>query len=147
MTTKFDELMLDPEFKKLYAVEHLIADTAQMLSDLLQRRNLKKADLARMLNKTPAFVSQLLNGKANMTIRTLAEVIHALGAHVMIDAANEEISACEGQASPGTHTFLLSKTNVVPPKRCYLFDFENIGNLRGGSATVESLEIRTEYVA
>ena len=30
MNTKFDELMLDPEFKKLYAIEGLIADTAQL---------------------------------------------------------------------------------------------------------------------
>jgi transcriptional regulator with XRE-family HTH domain len=86
MTTKFDELMLDPEFRKLYAIEGLIADTAQLICDLLERRNMKRADLARLLNKTPAFVSQLLNGKANMTVRTLAEVVHALGATVKIDA-------------------------------------------------------------
>jgi transcriptional regulator with XRE-family HTH domain len=89
MTTKFDELMLDPEFRKLYAVEGLIADTAQMISDLLDHRKMKQADLARLLNKTPAYVSQLLNGKANMTVRTLAEVVYALGATVKIDALEE----------------------------------------------------------
>jgi len=104
MTTKFDELMLDPEFRKLYAIEGLIADTAQLICDLLERRKMKRADLARLLNKTPAFVSQLLNGKANMTVRTLAEVVHALGASVKIDANDEGESTCESMDDTEMHT-------------------------------------------
>ena len=105
MTTKHDELMLDPEYRKLYALEGLIADTAQLIWDLLEHRNLKQADLARLLNKTPAFVSQLLNGKANMTVRTLAEVVYALGATVKIDALDASISVCEAVDDPHMRTF------------------------------------------
>jgi len=104
MITKFDELMSDPEFKKLYAIEELIADTAQLICDLLERRKMNRADLARLLNKTPAFVSQLLNGKANMTVRTLAEVVHALGASVKIDAHVDGKSTCETVDENEMHT-------------------------------------------
>jgi hypothetical protein len=103
MNTKFDELMLDPEFRKQYAVEGLIGDTAELIWQLLVRRNLKQADLARMLNKTPAFVSQLLNGKANMTVRTLAEVVYALGATVKINAQDEAASTCGAMDDPQMH--------------------------------------------
>lgn len=89
MKTKYDELMLDPEFRRLDAIEALIADTSQMIADLLEQRNMKQADLARSLKKTPAFVSQLLNGKANLTLRTLAEVAHALGVNLSISAESE----------------------------------------------------------
>jgi transcriptional regulator with XRE-family HTH domain len=65
---------------------------------------MKQADLARLLNKTPAFVSQLLNGKANMTVRTLAEVVHALGASVKIDANDEGTSTCESMDDTEMHT-------------------------------------------
>jgi transcriptional regulator with XRE-family HTH domain len=95
MNTKFDELMLDPEFRKHYAIEGFIGDTAELIWQLLVRQKMKQADLARLLNKTPAFVSQLLNGKANMTIRTLAEVVYALGATVKIEAHDESTSSCE----------------------------------------------------
>jgi transcriptional regulator with XRE-family HTH domain len=105
MNTKFDELMLDPEFRKVYAIEGLIADTAQLISDLLVQRNLKQADLARLLNKTPAFVSQLLNGKANMTIHTLAEVVFALGANVKIGTQDESTSACDAADDSKMQTF------------------------------------------
>jgi transcriptional regulator with XRE-family HTH domain len=103
MTTKFDELMLDPEFQKHYAVEGLIGDTAELIWQLLVRRNMKQADLARLLNKTPAYVSQLLNGKANMTVRTLAEVMYALGATVKIDALDENKSECGSVDEPQMH--------------------------------------------
>lgn len=105
MTTKHDELMLDPEFRKLYAIEGLITDTAQLIWDLMERRNLKQADLARLLNKTPAFVSQLLNGKANMTVRTLAEVVYALSATVKIKAQDESNSTREAVDEPQMQTF------------------------------------------
>jgi transcriptional regulator with XRE-family HTH domain len=100
MNTKFDELMLDPEFRKHYAIEGFIGDTAELIWQLLVRRKMKQADLARLLNKTPAFVSQLLNGKANMTIRTLAEVVYALGATVKIEAHDESTSSCEAVDDP-----------------------------------------------
>ncbi len=105
MTTKFDELMLDPEFRKHYAVESFIGDTAELIWQLLVRRNMKQSDLARLLNKTPAFVSQLLNGKANMTIRTLAEIVYALGATVEISAQDEKKSSCEAIDDPQMHPF------------------------------------------
>jgi transcriptional regulator with XRE-family HTH domain len=114
MTTKHDELMLDPEYRKLYALEGLIADTAQLIWDLLEHRNLKQADLARLLNKTPAFVSQLLNGKANMTIRTLGEVMYALGATVKIDAQDENKSTCEATNDTEKHTLQILFSHDAP---------------------------------
>ncbi|MGB7984158.1 MAG: helix-turn-helix transcriptional regulator [Terracidiphilus sp.] len=105
MTTKFDELMLDPEFRKHYAVEGFIGDTAELIWQLLVRRKMKQADLARKLNKTPAFVSQLLNGKANMTIRTLAEVVYALDATIKIKSQDESSSTCEAVDDTHAQTF------------------------------------------
>lgn len=98
MTSKFDSLLLDPEFRKQYAVERLIADASQFICDQLELRKMKQADLARLLNKTPAFVSQLLSGKTNMTVRTLAEIANALETTVKI-SSSEESAARE---KPGT---------------------------------------------
>ncbi len=141
MTTKHDELMLDPEFRKLYAIEGLIADTAQMISDLLERRNLKQADLARMLNKTPAFVSQLLNGKANMTVRTLAEVIFALGASVKVNALDEGTSVCEELKSHIAHSIRIR----MPKHELRPTFFWHMQGLVGTNP--DESDSRSEYVA
>jgi len=139
MTSKHDELMQNPEFKRLYAIEGLIADTAQMISDLLEKRRIKQADLARRLNKTPAFVSQLLNGKANMTVHTLAEVIFALEATVKISAQDLSASACEevDESQMLTHRFSLTTRNDRSN-----FHWEDTSNTESGDYTS-----RTEYAA
>jgi hypothetical protein len=141
MNTKFDELMLDPEFRKLYAIEGLIADTAQMISDLLERRKMKRADLARLLNKTPAFVSQLLNGKANMTVRTLAEVLHALGATARIDAVDDTDTASQSANCQEMHTF-----RIHMPVHGHGPGF-SWGRIGGGGIKPHEPEPRSEYVA
>ena len=99
MTTKFDALMSDPEFRKEFAVEGAIADASQIICDLLDRKNMNKADLARLLQKTPAYVSQLLSGKTNMTVRTLAEVAHALGFKIEINVGDIEGAVVDISAS------------------------------------------------
>jgi transcriptional regulator with XRE-family HTH domain len=78
--------MEDPEFRRLLSVEALVAEASEVIASLMAQQNLSKADLARRLNKSRAWVTQLLSGKANMTVRTLAEVVYALGAEVKLQA-------------------------------------------------------------
>jgi transcriptional regulator with XRE-family HTH domain len=84
MTTKYDELMSDPEFRKMMAVETLVASASEEIARLMNAQKLTKADVARRLGKSRAWVTQLLNGSANMTVRTLAEVTFALGGEVKL---------------------------------------------------------------
>jgi transcriptional regulator with XRE-family HTH domain len=86
MKTQHATLMEDPEFRKLLAIEALVAEASEVIARLMHDQNMSKADLARRLNKSRAWVTQLLSGKANMTIRTLAEVAYALGAEVNLQA-------------------------------------------------------------
>lgn len=86
MSTQHDLLMQDAEFRKLLAVESLSAEAAELIAGLMVERGMSKADLARALNKSRAWVTQLLSGRTNMTVRTLAEVAHTLGGEVRVVA-------------------------------------------------------------
>jgi transcriptional regulator with XRE-family HTH domain len=86
MKTQYDILMEDAEFRRLLSMETLVTGASEMIARLMAEQNVSKADLARSLNKSRAWVTQLLSGKANMTVRTLAEVAHALGAEVKLNA-------------------------------------------------------------
>lgn len=87
MKTQHASLMEDPEFRRLLSVEALVAEASEVIAGLMAEQNVSKADLARRLNKSRAWVTQLLSGKANMTVRTLADVVHTLGAEVKLRAA------------------------------------------------------------
>jgi transcriptional regulator with XRE-family HTH domain len=49
---------------------------------LMERKKINKAELARRLGKSRAYVSKVLCGEANITIKTLAKILNALGAKV-----------------------------------------------------------------
>jgi len=86
MKTQHAVLMEDPEFRRLLSVEALVAEASETLARLMDEQDVNKADLARRLNKSRAWVTELLSGKANMTIRTPAEVAYALGAEIRLHA-------------------------------------------------------------
>lgn len=92
MKTRHEILMEDPEYRRLFAIEGLVADTAELVARLMEERGVNKAELARRLGKSRARVTQLLSGKANMTIRTLAEIACALDAEVRLSAETHRMS-------------------------------------------------------
>lgn len=90
MKTQHEILMQNPEYRRLYAIEGVVTDAADLVSRLMEQQGVTKADLSRKLGKSRAWVTQLLSGKANMTIRTFAEVTHVLGAHVRLAAETQQ---------------------------------------------------------
>ena len=84
MKTRHEVLMQDPEYRRLYAIEGLVTDAAEFVSRLMEEQGVNKAELARRLGKSRAWVTRLLSGSANMTMRTFAELVYALGAEVQI---------------------------------------------------------------
>lgn len=99
MKTRHEILMEDPEYRKLYAIEGLVTDAAELVARLMQEQGLNKAQLARRLGKSRAWVTHLLGGKANMTMRTFAEVIHLLGAQACL-STQPQPSARERPSHP-----------------------------------------------
>ena len=99
MKTQHEVLMEDPEFRKLLSIEALVAGASEMVAKLMVEQNVSKADLARKLNKSRSWVTQLLSGEANMTIRTLAEVIFTLNAEVKLHAHAPASNVMKGSSS------------------------------------------------
>src|SRR5579885_3103491 len=62
----------------------LCLDAAEWITNLMEAQNLSRADLARRLGCSKGLVSQILNGRHNMTLRTLARVAWALDSRATI---------------------------------------------------------------
>ena len=89
MKTQSKVLMEDPEFRRLYVIEGLVADASETIARLMAEQNVTKAELAKRLKKSRSWVTQMLSGKANLTVRTLAEAAFALGAELKLDAQRQ----------------------------------------------------------
>jgi transcriptional regulator with XRE-family HTH domain len=110
MTTFPINDMNDPEFRRLLAQEELILEVTETLCELLEKEKVSRKELADRLGKTKGFVSQLLNGGRNLTLRTVGNIIHVLGYKVSLMPYKE---ARQGQ-----------ETNVIEFKTRHTFTME-----------------------
>ena len=70
--------------RQLLRGEELIVEVTEALSEVMEKEGVNKTELADRLGNTKGFVSQLLAGGRNLTLRTLASLADALGYHVRI---------------------------------------------------------------
>lgn len=70
---------------KLLRQEAFILEATEQLSEALENEGITKAELADRLGKTKGFVSQVLTGGRNLTLRTIADFSTALGCEPRIE--------------------------------------------------------------
>jgi transcriptional regulator with XRE-family HTH domain len=88
--TLLEEYLEDPEFAKLLAQEDLILEVTETLCELLEKEKISRKELADRLGKSKGFISQLLNGGRNLTLRTVADILHVLGYKVALTPYRED---------------------------------------------------------
>ncbi|NLF71072.1 MAG: helix-turn-helix transcriptional regulator [Candidatus Anammoximicrobium sp.] len=59
----------------------------ERIVELMQEQDVTRTELAKRLGRTKGWISQLLAGEANFTLRTLADVFGALGLRPIIRPA------------------------------------------------------------
>ena len=76
--------------RRLLREEELILEATEVLAEALEREGINRAELAMRLGRSKAFVSQILAGGRNLTLRTLADVADALQCRVRVLARKEQ---------------------------------------------------------
>lgn len=75
----------DQERKKLVAQEKVLFTAAETIYQAMQERQVGKSELADLVNKKPAFITRVLKGDHNITLKTLAELATALDRQVVLE--------------------------------------------------------------
>ena len=83
--SSYDRLSRDPEMRRLLAQEQLMLEVSESILEEMERLDVTQAELAERLGKTRGFVSQLLSGERNMTLRTLADLCWGVGVVPSLD--------------------------------------------------------------
>lgn len=84
MTTLYERELQDKEMARLFAQEQLIEEAGELVAVTMQREGVSKAELARRIGTSKAHITQLLAGSRNMTLRTLADLMHAMHERVLL---------------------------------------------------------------
>src|SRR6266571_1109100 len=80
-TDKLNEFEGDQGFR----TEEVIIDFTEKVVAAMQERNMSRVELAQRLGVSKAFVTKLLNGNPNLTIRTMVSIADALECKLLID--------------------------------------------------------------
>ena len=79
MSNFFEEWVNESdEHQKLVAQERLILEVTESIHEQMQAMGVNRTQLAERLGKSKAYISQLLSGSRNMTLRSLADISFAL---------------------------------------------------------------------
>lgn len=94
------KLEQDDEGRRILEQERLILEVTEAIATLLQEQEVSRAELARRIGKSPAFVTKLLRGDNNFTLRTLSDVFFAMerAAHLSIGDIGDGAILCAGPA-------------------------------------------------
>lgn len=102
----YDSLFGDIEENAEYYAELTTLRAQEHIATLMKQQSINRADLARMLGKSKAYVTRMLSDGYNMTMKTYASVLYHLGheAHFQSQPIQNE------QAT--TFTFKQPKFNI-----------------------------------
>ncbi len=84
--SSFKQLSSTPQGRRMLEQEILVVSATELISQLLEEKSVSRAELARRIGKSKAFVTQILRGRHNMTLRTLADLAWAFEARVSLRA-------------------------------------------------------------
>ena len=65
-------------YKRLLRQERLILEVTETLARALREERITRTELARRLGQTPSYVAKALDGRKNLTLRTIADITAAL---------------------------------------------------------------------
>ncbi len=85
-TEKWFSKLLDKYKEDLeFRTEEIILDFTEKIVTMMEKKNISRAELARRLNVSKAFVTKMLNGNPNLTIKTMVSIADALECNLNLD--------------------------------------------------------------
>lgn len=100
-----------------YWAEHTKLDFAYALDRMLIQRGMTRTAMAAALNSSPAYITKVMRGDANLTIETMAKLALSIGGrvHVHISDADNRVRWIESLAAKIQHK------NVDPASKVWAY--------------------------
>src|SRR5437588_12201455 len=93
--TATQKLTRNREGMRVFQQERLILDATERICELMHEQDVSRTELALRLGKSKGYVSQMLDGTRNMTLRSVADFFLALGraAHLRDLSIDETVNS------------------------------------------------------
>lgn len=112
------EIGEDREFAKLARQEELILGVTEAILEKMQQRKISKSRLAELMGTDKSYVTQLLRGSRNMTLRTISDICFSLDCEVIFDVVSaKELDSSRVSIGPLLFVGRAQTTDWKPPSQ------------------------------
>ena len=90
----FNERLAEARQRPAYWIERIVLDFTVALESAMRRKNVSGKELAAKIDVSPAYISKVLSGTPNLTVKSMVRLAHALDLRValrMEDAATFDL--------------------------------------------------------
>lgn len=115
--TLVERLTRTPEGMRLYQQERAIQEITELICEVMEEEPISRSELAKRLGKSKGYITQLLDGRSNMTVRTISDVFTALRRAVHFQEGPLVAAACLRPLSIEVH-WPASPHRWVPNLKC-----------------------------
>ena len=82
----------DSQYDAILARESALVDAAELIAEALERSGLNQSQLARLLGVGRSEITARLRGTRNMTVKSLAETLHAMDCRLQLSLEESDDS-------------------------------------------------------
>ncbi len=100
MTDLVSDALLNPDVRRAFEEELLVAEATDTLEAYMESVGLSRKELARRLGVSPGRVTQILSGSQNLTLRSLAGAAWAMGLRLQLEPAATDRAGTPAQDDP-----------------------------------------------
>lgn len=87
----YDELMQDPEFKKIYKKSYIELVLSELVIAIMNEDNVSIRSLAKQAGISPTIIQEIRSGKKdNINLKTFSNLINALGYDIVLEKRKEK---------------------------------------------------------
>ncbi len=76
--TLVEQVTSTPEGMRLFQQEALLLEVSESICGLMEEKGISRSKLAELLGKSKSYITQALDGRTNLTLRTIADFFTAL---------------------------------------------------------------------
>jgi transcriptional regulator with XRE-family HTH domain len=108
----FSQLLSEAKKRDSYWVARAIATFTEEFHKLAEQGEISRAELARRLGTSPAYITKILRGNVNFTVETMVRLARAVGGQLQLHVGPQE-----QEMEPLQLEKAREPTNAVSPKK------------------------------
>jgi transcriptional regulator with XRE-family HTH domain len=88
--SRLTEILAKARSSVVYLTESVILDFTYDIERFMESRKLSRADLAKKVGVSPAYITKVLRGEGNLTVKSVVSLADAVGAKVVLQLVDKE---------------------------------------------------------